>query len=276
MALKSLSSLLSAASLLTSAVAAPALMSRADNGPLVWAVIGDSWASGVAYNNDIDFDNNQGKCLRVKDAWGPQMKNDDSWVTNGQKMTFTPCAGAVFKDVTSIDNHTNPPQLDTLVDKPSLVVMSMGGNNAFFADIVNSCIYNGDPRVDYGLPFHLDTQGTGECKKTLAKADDVLSSGELADGLTKTIDAIFLHAAQNGFPSDFRLYINSYVDFFNAETDACEKWTFAPWWSRVRNRQPPLLTKELRQAFNDRVGALAQTYVSFLASFSVPFHHQSC
>jgi hypothetical protein len=57
---------------------------------------------------------------------------------------------------------------------------------------------------------------------------------------------------------DFRLYLNSYAEFFNADTDGCDTWSFAPWWRIWK----PKLVKALRQEFNAKLDAFNNVYVS--------------
>ena len=127
---------------------------------LVWGTIGDSWDSGVAYNNDVTYDNNADQCLRLIDAYGAQMANDQSWVTDGQNFTFAGCSGAVLSDMVAPGGQQ---QLQK-ISQPQFVAMTAGGNNEGFGRIVDGCIYHGTPGTDYGPPYDQDPDGVGECK----------------------------------------------------------------------------------------------------------------
>ena len=228
--------------------------------PLVWGTVGDSWDAGVAYNNTIAYDDNQDKCLRLKDAWGPQMAADDSWVTSGQTFTFAGCSGSKLKDIAAPGFQHQLQKMHS----PSFVAMTSGGNNAGFGAIVDNCIYHG--RVfNYGLPCHNDPDGIGECKKSIASANQYINDGNgLISDLRNTIDDIFLSVAGSG-QQEFSLYVTGYVEFFNADTTDCNDWTFAPIWVQVNQ---PLLTQELREALNAHLNSFNQIYVcdrSFLS-----------
>lgn len=43
---------------------------------LEWTVLGDSWASGVTYNRQNQYDSKEWLCLRTTEAWGAQMEAD--------------------------------------------------------------------------------------------------------------------------------------------------------------------------------------------------------
>ena len=43
---------------------------KRDKPPWPYGVIGDSWGSGVAYNDDVLYDDNRDKCLRTKESHG--------------------------------------------------------------------------------------------------------------------------------------------------------------------------------------------------------------
>jgi hypothetical protein len=52
---------------------------------LEWAVVGDSWASGVAYNlSNVYAPTDNESCYRSKEAWGVQMSKDNSWSRDPQ------------------------------------------------------------------------------------------------------------------------------------------------------------------------------------------------
>ena len=66
---------------------------------LEWAALGDSWASGVTYQNSPDLDYDMGndepiaQCRRIVDAYGYQMFQDNSWSgLRPQKFNFVACS----------------------------------------------------------------------------------------------------------------------------------------------------------------------------------------
>lgn len=55
-------------------------LNQRDGDAWPYGVIGDSWGSGVSYNEDVLFDGNRDNCLRTKESHGPQMEGDTSWI----------------------------------------------------------------------------------------------------------------------------------------------------------------------------------------------------
>jgi hypothetical protein len=109
----------------------------------VWpyAVIGDSWGSGVSYKKDVLYDDNLDHCLRTKESHSPQMEADTSWLgsfTSG--LRDAACSGSQLIDLAHGQYQMGK------VGQPDVVVMTSGGNNAGFGYIVDVCIYHSDPR----------------------------------------------------------------------------------------------------------------------------------
>lgn len=67
--------------------------------PFEWAVLGDSWASGVAYLPTNMYDGNKGLCLRINQAYAALMEKDKTWTANGQNLHFHACSGARLEDM---------------------------------------------------------------------------------------------------------------------------------------------------------------------------------
>jgi hypothetical protein len=234
---------------INASVLVPRHPQASNTGPFQWAVIGDSWSSGIAYNYWNQYDKVT-DCRRTTEAWGALMAADFTWAPT-QQFDFAACAGSKFESLTT-DQVPN-------TGSPGLVISTIGGNNAFFGDTVDNCIYHGDPFKDYGLPYHLDTNGTGDCWKSLQAASSYIDNG-LGFDLNRTLDDLFA-AYQAKSQSPFYLYLSSYAHFFNADSDICNTWSFAPWWAST---PLPRLVKELRQEFNNRTDAFHAVYVSAL------------
>ncbi|KAL8866684.1 MAG: hypothetical protein Q9174_006152, partial [Haloplaca sp. 1 TL-2023] len=124
-------------------------------GPLwSYAVIGDSWAAGIAYNPESTYDNNRDQCLRSSEAHGPQLEEDDSWKgAFSSELRDAACSGSGLGDIAIGRNEMES------VGKPELIIMTSGGNNAGFAPIVDPCIYHSDFRHNYGPAFADDPDG---------------------------------------------------------------------------------------------------------------------
>ena len=50
-----------------------------DTDAWTWGYVGDSWASGVAYDQASALDNNAGGCLRYAQSAAPQINSDQEW-----------------------------------------------------------------------------------------------------------------------------------------------------------------------------------------------------
>jgi hypothetical protein len=127
-----------------------------------WAVIGDSWSSGVAYSRETQYDSDNDFCFRTNEAWGAQMEKDTTWTVNEQDFHFAACGGSHMDAMKGQMADTGIPQL---------IVSNIGGNNAFFGTTVDNCVYQGNAG-QYGNPYDSDPDGTGECKKSLVKTQD--------------------------------------------------------------------------------------------------------
>lgn len=71
-----------------------------------WIVIGDSYASGVAYLESVTYDSNEGGCMRTTEAYGVQLKNDVSWM-NGwtEYFSFAACSGSTLDQMAVNQNQ---------------------------------------------------------------------------------------------------------------------------------------------------------------------------
>ncbi|TVY18401.1 hypothetical protein LARI1_G003428 [Lachnellula arida] len=212
-----------------------------------WSVIGDSWASGVAYNLSNVYGPTDGKfCYRTKEAWGSQMRDDFSWIASGlQAFYFGACGGTLMNDLKG--------QMSRDPNHSSLIWGMFGGNNAYFGAIARACIYQPytpEHPFGWGPPWDEDTDGTGLCKQNIKKAEDYLSNPnfmrkELTDALNDILSVAQNNLTSNG-PLDF--YLSSYVRFFDETTDDCDKWSFA---HDKLSAGHPKVVKDLRKIINN-------------------------
>ena len=221
--------------------------------PWPWGVIGDSWASGVAYNKDVLYDDNKDKCLRTKESHGPQLEADsDLFGHEPSGLRDAACSGSQFVDLAK-----NQYQMGK-VGNPNLVVMTSGGNNAGFGRIVDVCIYHSDPRHDYGPAYKDDKNRKGDCAKALNDAKEYIENPDkMRDELIITLDDILKdnHVKDN---PDFLLYLTGYARFFGPDYD---QWCNSETW-RIPNPYSaiPYLSEELRRAFNDHLVKVNDLY----------------
>jgi GDSL-like lipase/acylhydrolase family protein len=145
----------------TSAVSALALtcaLALAGAGPAqsagpVYAALGDSYSAGLGAGA---YDSSSGGCRRSADAY-PAL-----WAAahHAASFTFAACAGAMTTDVAG-------KQLGHVHSATSLVSVTVGGNDASFADVMSTCVLHSQATclsrvaqarsyVDKTLPGRLD------------------------------------------------------------------------------------------------------------------------
>ncbi|MET9379055.1 SGNH/GDSL hydrolase family protein [Streptomyces sp. NPDC002992] len=141
--------LLGAVLALTGAGAAQA----AETAALDYVALGDSYSSGVGAGS---YDSASGNCKRSSKAFPVLWKNANA----PSSFAFTACSGARTGDVTS-------GQLGPLSTATDLVSLTVGGNDAGFADVMTTCVLQSEATcinrvnqakayVDTTLPGQLD------------------------------------------------------------------------------------------------------------------------
>lgn len=91
-----------------------------------YVALGDSYSSGVGAGDYVPA---SGDCLRSNNAY-PRLWSQQR---DAVSFTFNACSGATTADVR--DN-----QLDALDSDTTLVTISVGGNDAEFADVMTTCV----------------------------------------------------------------------------------------------------------------------------------------
>lgn len=112
-----------------------------------YVALGDSYSSGVGAG---DYDSDSGDCKRSDNAYPVLWANANA----PSSFSFTACSGAVTDDV--INNQLGPLSADT-----GLVSISIGGNDAGFADAMTTCVLQGESacvdRIDEARGYISDT-----------------------------------------------------------------------------------------------------------------------
>ncbi|MDG4800050.1 SGNH/GDSL hydrolase family protein [Micromonospora sp. WMMD980] len=111
--------------LLSLGLAAPASAAGTD-----YTALGDSYSSGVGTNN---YDSGSGSCRRSPQAYPRLWANSHAPAS----FQFVACSGATTREV--LNN-----QLGALNTGTDLVTISIGGNDAGFADVVTTCRLGSD------------------------------------------------------------------------------------------------------------------------------------
>lgn len=198
----------------------------------------------VAYSPDTLYNKTEWEyCYRTNQAYGPMMEKEaGSWIDGKQKFSFVACGGTKMYGIKS--------QLG-LAGRPQLGIGTFGGNDGPFGNIARACIYK-PANDEWGNDYDEDPKGEGWCKKYFKQSREWISNpGGLADTFESTITNVSDFSQKVGQKRPrFDLYVSSYVKFFNAETDECDKWTFARWFSEGS----PKLVEPLRAERNELVG----------------------
>lgn len=122
----------------------------------VYVALGDSYSSGVGAGN---YDSASGDCRRSNNAYPQRWAN-----ANGPSaFHFTACSGARTGDVLS-------GQLGPLNSSTTLVSISIGGNDAGFADAMQTCVL----------------QSTASCVNRMGQANTYIT-----DNLPARLDAVY-------------------------------------------------------------------------------------
>ncbi|HZG03878.1 MAG TPA: SGNH/GDSL hydrolase family protein [Streptomyces sp.] len=95
-----------------------------------YVALGDSYSSGVGAGN---YDSASGSCKRSSNAYPVLWKNRNA----PGSFSFTACSGAKTTDV--INNQLGPLNAGT-----TLVSITIGGNDAGFADAMTTCVLQGE------------------------------------------------------------------------------------------------------------------------------------
>ncbi len=94
----------------------------------VYAALGDSYSSGVGAGSY----GSSGSCYRSSNAYGQLWANAHS----GTSFTFLACSGAKTGDVIN--------QVNSLPSTATLVTVTVGGNDAGFSDVIQTCTLGSD------------------------------------------------------------------------------------------------------------------------------------
>jgi lysophospholipase L1-like esterase len=112
---------------------------------LDYVALGDSYSSGVGAGNYLD----SSSCKRSSNAYPVLYSGQTS-----ASLNFQACSGAKTSDV--LNN-----QVSALTDETDLVTISVGGNDAGFAGVMQDCILGGDSgcetAIDNAKAFVNDT-----------------------------------------------------------------------------------------------------------------------
>ena len=192
---------------------------------------GDSYAAGIG----TGFNGTEDDCRHGLHAYPSLIHRDfvDALGPNNTSFQFLSCTGAGVDDVLS---GAESSQIDNLniTSTTDFALLSIGGNDLGFFDILNSCIYR----------FYSFYSGT--CEDAIKKSEAALASPDFEHRLRLAITEI-LDRIQWEKRLWFTITITGYAQFFNAETEECDNCSFGVWW------RGPKLERQLRQRINEMV-----------------------
>ncbi|KAH7074078.1 SGNH hydrolase-type esterase domain-containing protein [Paraphoma chrysanthemicola] len=219
--------------------------------------VGDSYTAGIGANGDWDelgFTN----CSRYEQSWPMQLRERNDWndANDGHKpsLTFGACSGNLMKDLRERQLTQGEPIDTTKADftpigKPQIAVLTISGNDAGFAKIVNDCVFRywkGDaPEPMLG------------CDQRLAMAEGIINDAQFKKDLLSTYSAVIKagrEAKGANPPEAFQAYVGGYIRLWNQDDEQCDKAV----WNVLPFTYKQWLTRALRKRFNDLVIRLNQ------------------
>ena len=241
-------------------------VSKCNAGSLSLAVLGDSWASGVAYNADNTYDDNKDNCLRTTEAYGAQLTANQTWLEQGTTLSFNfpACSGSRLVDIVK-----GREQMSKLRSPTDVIVMTVGGNNAGFFDIASNCIYHQTLEKNgfsYGNPYEDDPDRSGLCAKSI-DASKAYIEGTFANDITVTINDMLAQDVVKANP-DVKIYYTGYAEFFNLNDDWCDNESFNAIPSFIGGSKKAFLSHVLRSDMNDLTDKLNNVIKSVTTQFA--------
>ncbi|CAI6336866.1 unnamed protein product [Periconia digitata] len=216
-----------------------------DDGEFIFAALGDSWASGVTYTPFNSYDGNKDNCKRYSYAWSTVVANHGSdWLPDGKKakLEFVACSGAKTENVME--------QMDKTT-RPKITLMEIGGNDADFYPLADSCLFHSHRDKNYGKRYEEDDaeHPGGECRREIKEVRGRVET----DGIKKSIKGVInqwrYHPANAG--NEASLYLHGYPWFFG-DSEECNDWDFTVFYNSdpAKNQK---LVHDLRTDFNKMI-----------------------
>ncbi|KAK2603441.1 hypothetical protein QQS21_004392 [Conoideocrella luteorostrata] len=210
-----------------------------------WIALGDSYTAGTGANGKGD--DFAGEANRGKKSYPMKMSMDhDSWeFINGDKHLPQFSFHAYTSDTTKELKEEQLKQgifkddfgtaRGQLFGKPQIATLTIGGNDALLAKILNACVYQ------YWT--------AGDCDNTLDELDKMISSNRLKYEVTLAIEHVVASGrlAGGATPAEsFQVYIPEYVTFFSDDMGSkCDDYSWGTLWVH------PKLTVRLRERLNE-------------------------
>ncbi|KAK0385810.1 hypothetical protein NLU13_6987 [Sarocladium strictum] len=217
-----------------------------------FVAFGDSYSAGIGTSPNGTTD----ACLRGPGAY-PQLIHRDFVHLVGEDQTsfqHLSCTGANLDDLLSGGKDSQVDDFN-ITETADFALLSIGGNDLGFFDIMNSCIFR----------FYSFYSGT--CEAALERSEAQLQDPAFEERLRLAITQI-LERVRWEKRLWFTVTVTGYARFFNDETDECDECSLGVWWGG------PKLKRELRQKMNKMVmdvnRKIKESVEAINARFAVP------
>ncbi|KAI9891445.1 MAG: hypothetical protein M1814_002764 [Vezdaea aestivalis] len=236
----------------------PTLVQPQSPSVMEWTSLGDSYASGIGSGSQYGYN----RCFRCSLSYPTQMQN--GFISGPpERYNNVSCSGDT-SDLILQWQFLDQPKFRSVTygtapawgGKPAFSTLSFGGNDIGILALLTTCIYE------------VNFRSKPDCDQVLNNSLAIIQSQLFRDNLNKVMSTALNKGRQASGP-DFRVFVQGYPQFFNAETDQCNNISF-----RVSFRTPILLTREQRVKYNNiaiRLNAAIQTAVVALGTPNVIF-----
>lgn len=216
-----------------------------------YVALGDSYSSGEG-NPPWDKGTNNTKtgdtCHRSQFAWTHDLA---AKLPGLEYVTSFACSGALIENVTNLGFKSEPPQLTSLAKLnqiPQIITVTMGGNDASFADVLANCA------VTDCVSNHVLAESDGIIRNTLA--------GSVSEGLRKIRSAVG--------PST-KIYLVGYPNIINAKAANAHK--HCPWLDARENAGLVAAAKDMDGTLANAASAAGVEYIPTLNALN---GHELC
>ncbi|CAI6097117.1 unnamed protein product [Clonostachys chloroleuca] len=212
----------------------PVFPHRPGHRPTGFIALGDSYSAGIG----TGVNGTEDPCRYGIHAHPLLIYNDLERLEEPASTSFQllSCTGSTITDLLV---NSDPSQIGgfNTSQTADFALLSVGGNDLGFFDIMNSCI------------FRFYSLYSGTCEEALQKSEKQLASPDFENYLRLAIMEILDRVQWEKRPW-FSITVTGYARFFNANTEECDESSFGVWW------RGPKLKRELRHKMNEMVLAV--------------------
>jgi len=193
-----------------------------------YVALGDSFASGEGADEsqfysgttfpDPKVNGGTTGCHRARTSWGETVKAALLAAHKVDNAKFVACSGAVVDKLYSISStyasvgEVEPPQLNTLTRNTTYATLSIGGNDAHFADLLQACVEVPPVRNGFGCRKS-GREANRLAKDGLAQLTNGVRTPSLGPNATKTLGQVYLDIVDR-MSSNGRLVVTGYPRLF--------------------------------------------------------------